>query len=287
LEGQSLAGTWTLEVRDDQNTRTGTLNSWSLTVDHTGHSPSQPLLAAASPARTDAAPVRLAAPPPAVASVQPADLTPLFAEAVRRWPLTDAGAGAALPPVTVQIADLPGQELGEYRDGVVYVDVDAAGHGWFVDPTPRDDREFIVDAGSLVASRGRAAQGMDLLSVIAHELGHAAGLDHADTGVMVETLLEGTRTLAPAGSGGRNTAGRELWPAFALTRATTASRPPEAGSPAPVIDWTSTHLDDERHGNGVPSSPRRWVWDSDDQGGPTEARVLPAMGRRWAWKTPK
>jgi subtilisin-like proprotein convertase family protein len=287
FEGQSLAGTWTLEVRDDQNGKIGTLNGWSLIVDHVAGSTGQHLLAAMTEDADATAPAGLATPPAApkaAASVRPADLPSLLAEAVRRLSLTDI---AALSGITVQIADLPGRELGAYRDGVVYLDVDAAGHGWFVDRTPRDDREFAVDAGALMATRSRAAQGMDLLSVIAHELGHAAGLDHADTGAMVETLREGERTVAPAGSGRHIAAdaARGVWPAFALTQGAAARRLTEAGRPAPVIDWTGGPLDDAAAGMASgPGSPLKWVWDPGDQGA-REGSLLSILGRRWAWKT--
>ncbi len=34
---------------------------------------------------------------------------------------------------------------------------------------------------------------MDLLTALAHEIGHLLGQDHADDGVMAETLMAGTR----------------------------------------------------------------------------------------------
>jgi len=34
LEGESLSGTWTLEITDDKNGAIGTLNSWSMIVEH-------------------------------------------------------------------------------------------------------------------------------------------------------------------------------------------------------------------------------------------------------------
>jgi len=70
------------------------------------------------------------------------------------------------------------------------LDLNAAGWGWFVDPTPHDDSEF----------RKPGDQGeqkhMDLLTVLMHEMGHVLGLDH-DDGVMQETLDAGTR-LSPS-----------------------------------------------------------------------------------------
>jgi hypothetical protein len=76
----------------------------------------------------------------------------------------------------VVVANLPGNLLGLADPALnrIWIDSDAAGWGWFVDQTPNEDSEF---AG--------AVQGMDLLSTVAHELGHLAGLqdlqgaDHA------------------------------------------------------------------------------------------------------------
>ncbi|MBL8484085.1 MAG: hypothetical protein JNJ60_17950, partial [Rhodocyclaceae bacterium] len=153
-------------------------------------------LTAAQTSSTDAVadvqarPEHSAAPP---AAPSQAELQALAAEALRRLPLSDAGR-ARLGTVSVSVADLPGLELGEYRDGAVLIDVDAAGKGWFVDPTPGDDREY---GGDGLADFGPATQRMDLLSVVAHELGHAAGLDHEGGGLMGDTLAVGTRTLPP------------------------------------------------------------------------------------------
>src|SRR5262249_23479689 len=63
----------------------------------------------------------------------------------------------------------------------------AAGWGWFVDRTPRDDSEFTTPG-----DQGEQNH-MDLLTVLMHEMGHVLGLDHDADGVMQETLTAGTR----------------------------------------------------------------------------------------------
>jgi hypothetical protein len=64
----------------------------------------------------------------------------------------------------------------------VVLDTTAAGHGWFVDPTPLADEEFAATPqGALLALPGSAADGHeDLLTVVLHELGHLAGLADTD-----------------------------------------------------------------------------------------------------------
>ena len=74
--------------------------------------------------------------------------------------------------------------------GVVQLDATAAGFGWFVDPTPANDSEF--------AGRKPPPAGMDLLTVVMHELGHELGLPDLDPAthpgdVMAEGLAPGVR----------------------------------------------------------------------------------------------
>ena len=116
-------------------------------------------------------------------------------------------------------------------EGAVFVDSDAAGQGWFVDATPGDDAEFRLAQGEMTGVRGEAASRIDLLSVIVHELGHVAGLDHLSSGVMTAQLDAGIRrtptaTLNPLPQASANPAAFDV--------AALASPPA-----APGIDWTT------------------------------------------------
>jgi hypothetical protein len=122
-----------------------------------------------------------------------AGLEAIVDAAIERW--ADAGAGASqiaamrgVPPV---VADLAGLDLGLHASGTVLIDRDGAGFGWFVDASPLDDGEF---------TGGNTSVGMDLLTVVMHELGHAAGLDDSysaagDAALMHGYLGEGERRL--------------------------------------------------------------------------------------------
>ena len=56
--------------------------------------------------------------------------------------------------------DLAGTNLGMESTQFIWLDVNAAGHGWFVDPTPADDSEF----GATLADSPAAGRA-DLLTV--------------------------------------------------------------------------------------------------------------------------
>ncbi|HAH45015.1 MAG TPA: hypothetical protein DCM07_09190, partial [Planctomycetaceae bacterium] len=88
--------------------------------------------------------------------------------------------------------------LGRAVPGTIYIDVNAADDGWFVDATPADNSEFSSASElSLIALPDSEAAGyVDLWTVILHELGHLLGYDHADDGVMQESLTPGERRLA-------------------------------------------------------------------------------------------
>jgi hypothetical protein len=73
--------------------------------------------------------------------------------------------------------------------GVIWLDINAASWGWFIDPTPSDDSEFVTPGDQGEQDR------MDLLTVLMHEMGHLLGQEHAVDGVMTDTLATGIRRL--------------------------------------------------------------------------------------------
>jgi hypothetical protein len=110
----------------------------------------------------------------------------LLPEAIHRWQAAGVDT-SGLGNIQIQIADLGGATLGLASGHTIWLDSNAAGWGWFVDPTPWDDSEFTT-----LGNQGEQNR-MDLLTVLDHELGHVLGFEHADSGVMLDTLAAGTR----------------------------------------------------------------------------------------------
>jgi hypothetical protein len=107
-----------------------------------------------------------------------AELDTVAAAATQLW--VAAGADPRmLATVRFTIGELEGLTLAETRGRTIVVDPTAAGHGWHT--------------GIVTAP---AADRMDLLTVLLHELGHVLGYDHHVDGLgdlMHETLTPGTR----------------------------------------------------------------------------------------------
>jgi hypothetical protein len=105
----------------------------------------------------------------------------------------------ALATVTVEVRDLVDGHLGVASSDTIYLDVNGAGFGWFVDSTPLLSEEFQFTDGSLTAIPGGPAAGrIDLLTVVLHELGHVIGLDDlplaaGSNDLMTENLAGGVR----------------------------------------------------------------------------------------------
>lgn len=104
-----------------------------------------------------------------------------------------------LADVEVKIVELPENQLAkaETDANTIYLDINAAGWGWFVDQTPLLNEEFDATtiAGLFEASLFSSAEGqIDLLTVLMHELNHLLGHDH-DESLMESTLEPGERVL--------------------------------------------------------------------------------------------
>lgn len=132
----------------------------------------------------DPSPLRASAiaPAPVHESITAAQARPTLAQALALWRAGGADT-SRLGRIDLAIADLGGARLGEASGSTITLDDNAAGWGWNV---------------GRAAGRGRKSVSgrMDLLSALVHEVGHLLGRDHAEGGVMAETLAPGVRQIA-------------------------------------------------------------------------------------------
>ncbi len=152
-----------------------------------------------------------------------AALDAVVAAAIERWVaagVTDEQL-AALQAVKFDIADMPGIYLGTSSANGIQLDSDGAGFGWFIDRTPGDDVEFGGTGTALTGLSGSAANRIDLLTVVLHELGHAIGLEDTYLSTNSSNLLygyinPGERRLPAAGQADGAVPGSVAGEAFAL-----------------------------------------------------------------------
>ncbi len=126
--------------------------------------------------------------------LDPEKLSATIKYAVEQWrtEIDHTQEWSRLTDVVIRVADLPGSVLGiaSESSSVIWIDANAAGMGWFVDSSPWENSEF--ETGDGIGNR------YDLLSVVAHELGHLLGFEHD---VMGESLEVNQRNLSWLDSG--------------------------------------------------------------------------------------
>jgi hypothetical protein len=141
-----------------------------------------------------------------------AELDSVVAAAIAQWEAAGASASqiAALKATTFSVADLSSGTIGqESAPAHITIDVNADGHGWFVDPTPGDNSEFThaqnAAGTDLLTDPSNAAAGhLDLLTTVSHEMGHVLGLPDETApsqanDLMYINLADGERRLPDAG----------------------------------------------------------------------------------------
>jgi len=172
------------------------------------------------------------------------ELDSVVAAAIAQWAAAGATAGqlAALHATTFSVADLSGSIVGEESSPAhITIDTDAAGHGWFIDPTPSDNFEFshalnVAGTDLLTDPTNAAAGHLDLLTAVAHEMGHVLGLPDSTSpsavnDLMYVSLVDGERRLPDAADIAQTSAASQpsLTPAVSIGPTT---MPTVAGSPA-------------------------------------------------------
>ena len=133
------------------------------------------------------------------ASLQQEVVQPTVVQALMAWHAAGLEARRLhqLAGVSVTITDLPGNVLARAAGRAIVLDHDAAGNGWYVDPTPWEHGEFGGAQGAGYAVNGPAAERMDLLTTLTHEFGHLLGFDDSRrlNDVMNHELDVGRRVL--------------------------------------------------------------------------------------------
>ncbi|MCA6125559.1 cadherin domain-containing protein [Bradyrhizobium sp. WSM 1704] len=155
--------------------------------------------------------VEAVSPSPGAMHLTQSQLDGVVAAAIAQWAAAGASAAqlAALHATTFSVADLaPGIVGAEQAPAHITIDVDADGHGWFIDPTPSDNSEFAHAANAagtdLFADPTSPAAGhLDLLTAVSHELGHVLGLPDTATSsnandLMHISLVDGERRMPDA-----------------------------------------------------------------------------------------
>jgi len=152
-----------------------------------------------------------------------ADVQRLTEAAIVRWRTSGVTARQVevLRGLTFSVEDLGGDHLGRFDNGHITLDDDAVGAGWFIDTTPFLDEEYGPGAGPmLVATEGAEVRGVDLLTVLMHEQGHALGLSDGcnetqSPDLMAGTIAHSVRLLPSTGQASGTVSGILTGPHFA------------------------------------------------------------------------
>jgi hypothetical protein len=185
-------------------------------------------------------------------------LDTVVAAAISQWAAAGASEAqlAALHATIVSVGHLSGAAIGEQAMGQIVIDDDAAGHGWFVDPTPNDNSEFTHAANAagtdLYTDPSNAAAGhMDLLTTVTHEMGHVLGLGDTTAAsnahdLMFIDLVDGERRLPDATDVAQANAPDAMHAELALPVSAQAA----AGTPI-VVGTAANDTIDAGHGGAI------------------------------------
>ncbi|MCC8968300.1 hypothetical protein H8A95_39910, partial [Bradyrhizobium sp. Pear76] len=181
----STSGSAAGVIADDNSSTTGTIG-----IDTTGGNGTTTLVssvptlpAVVAPLLAESGGVQASTPTTGEMHLTQSELNSVVSSAIAQWAAAGASSAqlALLHAVSFSVADLAGQIVGQESAGHITIDTDAAGHGWFIDPTPSNNFEFAnalnASGTDLLTDSSTAAAGhLDLLTTVTHELGHVLGL---------------------------------------------------------------------------------------------------------------